>query len=69
MSFIAQFNNGTCVKCSGPLLEGQRIERAQPDIKRVYKHLVCPEVETPVDVPKDTQLCPRCFTYHRGECL
>lgn len=36
------------------------------NFENVLAHVKCPDN---TEVPKNTELCNKCFTYHVGECL
>ena len=70
MSFTARYR-GWCADCDSDIEPGQEVTyrptgRAGEADDLI--HVKCPEQLDDDDKAKLNPLCPRCFTYHAGEC-
>lgn len=65
-TFIAQYF-GTCDDCLGSVLPGQEVTY---NVRDDLVHVECPDVRNDPTTPpaKAETLCPRCTSYHAGEC-
>lgn len=61
----AQFRSVCADGCGEPIEPDQEIV---PAADGGWSHEVCPETLA-VFLGQHGPLCPRCFTYHRGECI